>query len=174
MFVNLGCGPEKYEGRDEEKEEYIGVDSNPVHDPDVCMDMIQYVEQLNACSVDAFRCVNCLSMLTGIQIFVLFNEMHRTLKMDGYIYIEQMLVHYEGGSFNAKAWTTPLDQTHWSIYTLKCFQRGATQKYRGVRPWLIQSKLITVEGVLKANLKPVLGDGHEEATFERWLRSVTQ
>ncbi len=173
MIVNLGSGSEHYIGDDERA--WVRVDNNPIHRPDVCMGMIQYVERLNACSVDAFRCANCLGMMTGIQIFILFNEMHRTLeKADGYIYIEQMLVHYEGGSFNAKAWTTPLDQTHWSIYTLKCFQRGATQKYRGVKPWLIQSKLITVDGVLKANLKPVPGDGHEEATFERWLRSVTQ
>ena len=169
MIISLGSGPEK-----SSHEDCVCVDNNPAHHPDICMDIAEYVRTLPTAAVDKFRCANILSMLTGIQIFKLFNDMHRVLKFNGRLYIEQMLVHYAGGEFNAKAWTTPLDQTHWSVHMLRCFEGGVTQKYRGVKPWKILEEEITLYGVLKANLRPIEEDGHEDETFEHWLRSATK
>jgi len=137
--LDLGCGSMHHEG-------FIRVDNNPVHDPDVLMDMQDYVKTLLDDSIEAIICTHTIEFLEGVEIYEFMNNLHRILKPNGILRISVSSVVLPSGKINPKAWTVPLLKTHFSPDTFDCFLGGPTFKYRGVKSWVLRDVNFTEQG----------------------------
>ena len=128
MKIDLGCGCVVREG-------YVRIDNNPIHHPDVLIDMQEYVTGLKENTVDHAIANNCLEFLDGWELYELMNHLHRAIKPTGRLDIVVVTVVLPNGGINTKAWMVPLLKTRFSPDTFQCFSGGSTLEFRGVLPW---------------------------------------
>ena len=150
LKIDLGCAGVRRKG-------FIRVDNVSKCDPDVLMDMQDYVKTLEDDSVSIAIVSHSIEFLDGWEILDFMNELYRIIEATGILEISVTSVTLPNGAINPRAWAVPLLKTRFSPASFVVFSGGSSYRYRGWKPWDILEKKHSPGGGLVVLMKPLKG-----------------